>query len=351
MTPGLLEFYIANLFHSIYFSSKSWSPVLNQINELVEFFYKNRRESEKLFDVQMYQMFDFDYTILKYMRIARDFRIMEFGFLNAKDQFRIWGSNLLLRDDQVNVFASLAKIKEIVKFDKSLSPRALTLINHKLSKLSHFKHQDVQPEIFSSLLNVLPIMAKDKCCVSAILSLINLFSANPAFGSLRLKLLYQLWQVEPRCYNILEKNLLNDTELANQKIKLHYLSTKSYYIAKICQENASTYGANFLKTLTDLMNSSEEPYIITNSLSGILSLCSEGVIDIITTVKVLVPKFKSDQRLPIAQKFYELLSLAPTFHLESDDFMEFLKWCLSIMWKNLNDSDFSLTVKPCIIQR
>ena len=74
------------------------------------------------------------------------------------------------------------------------------------------------------------------------------------------------------------------------------------------------------------------------------------MIDIITTLKVLAPKFKTDQRLPIAQKFYELLSLAPTFHLESEDFGTFLKWCLSLMWKNVNDPDFAQIVKPCIIQ-
>ena len=90
-------------------------------------------------------------------------------------------------------FPSLDNIKTLVLLDKSLSPRALSLINHKLSKLSHFKHQNVQPLVFSSLLHLLPIMAKDKCCIGSVLSLINSFSSTPTFAALRLGLLYELW--------------------------------------------------------------------------------------------------------------------------------------------------------------
>ena len=67
-------------------------------------------------------------------------------------------------------------------------------------------------------------------------------------------------------------------------------------------------------------------------------------------MKVLAPKFKSEQRLPVAEKFYELVHLAPTFHIESDDFHTFLKWCLTMMWKNVNDCYFPQDVKPSIIR-
>ena len=42
---------------------------------------------------------------------------------------------------------------------------------------------------------------------------------------------------------------------------------------------------------------------------GITILCKEGVIDIMTTVKVLAPKFKTDARNGVSKKFYQLLSL------------------------------------------
>ena len=87
-------------------------------------------------------------------------------------------------------------------------------------------------------------------------------------------------KIEPRCYNILEKSLLSDVELPNQKLKSNYLSVQSQLMARICQDHASNYGANFLKQLTDLMNSSQDILLITvNALSGIIALCSEGVID------------------------------------------------------------------------
>ena len=87
-------------------------------------------------------------------------------------------------------------------------------------------------------------------------------------------------KIEPRCYNILEKSLLSDVELPNQKLKSNYLSVQSQLMARICQDHASNYGASFLKQLTDLMNSSQDILLITvNALSGIIALCSEGVID------------------------------------------------------------------------
>ena len=87
-------------------------------------------------------------------------------------------------------------------------------------------------------------------------------------------------KIEPRCYNILEKSLLSDVELPNQKLKSNYLSVQSQLMARICQDHAFNYGANFLKQLTDLMNSSQDILLITvNALSGIIALCAEGVID------------------------------------------------------------------------
>ena len=76
-------------------------------------------------------------------------------------------------------------------------------------------------------------------------------------------------KIEPRCYNILEKSLCSDVELPNQKLKSNYLSVQSQLMARICQDHASNYGANFLKQLTDLMNSSQDILLITvNALSG-----------------------------------------------------------------------------------
>ena len=168
--------------------------MLDQANELIELFYKNRHHSsQNVCEVGHSEKFDFDYQILKTRRIIQSMASEDFGFISSSDQFRIWGSKLLLHDDQETVIKSLDHIKTLVLLDKSLCPRALGLVNHKLSKLSHFKHQDVEPLVFSSLLHLLPVTAKDKCCIGSVLSLINLFSSAPAFAALRLGLLYELW--------------------------------------------------------------------------------------------------------------------------------------------------------------
>ena len=86
------------------------------------------------------------------------------------------------------------------------------------------------------------------------------------------------------------------------------------------------------------------------ALKGITILCQEGVIDIMTTVKVLAPKFKLDPRPGIARQFYQLLSVAPGFHIENEDFTEFLKANLTMMWKYSFDNSLNIETRSFILQ-
>ena len=68
-----------------------------------------------------------------------------------------------------------------------------------------------------------------------------------------------------------------------------------------------------------------------HNFKGITILCKEGVIDIMTTVKVLAPKFKTDVRNGVSKKFYQLLSLGSSMFF-------YPKFILILSWLNL---DFS----------
>ena len=105
-----------------------------------------------------------------------------------------------------------------------------------------------------------------------------------------------------------------------------------------------------LKLLNDLLNTSDNVTVLKLALKGITILCQEGVIDIITTLKVLGPRFKTDHRPQIAKKFYQILALAPTFQLENEDFVMFLKSNLTMLWKYAYDKCLDVKIKISVVE-
>ena len=99
--------------------------MLDQANELIELFYKNRRHHHSSSQNVCSEIggghsenFDFDYQILKSRRIIQAMTSEEFGFISSSDQFKIWGSKLLLHDDQETVIKSLGKNHALKKYDQ-----------------------------------------------------------------------------------------------------------------------------------------------------------------------------------------------------------------------------------------
>ena len=176
------------------------------------------------------------------------------------------------------------------------------------------------------------------------------FESNKGLVSLRLELLLKLWKAEPRTYIYLQRALEADFSPPNERIKINYMITKAHCIVKICQEKASNHGADLLKLLNSLLNSSDNVTVLKLSLKGILILCQEGVIDIMTTLKVLAPKFSYHPKAQVAQKFYQLLALAPTFQLDHEDFILFLKSNLTMLWKSAYDKTLHDLTRSAIVQ-
>ena len=228
----------------------------------------------------------------------------------------------------------------------------LTLVLYKLSFLSknwHSLHSASNPNnTLLQLLNILPQLALDRGCISSVVQIIQSLGAKPKLVALELNLFLALWKIESRCYpflqKALEKNYTDDTlSIISGEIAL----AKANVIKDICQEQAHQYGADLLRLLSDILNQccSEPSKELDNltqltfvsaantALEGIIILCKEGVIDIATTVKVLSPKLKRDHRPEICAKFTELLSIAPLFKLDTDEYRTFIRETLTYLWK------------------
>ena len=78
-------------------------------------------------------------------------------------------------------------------------------------------------------------------------------------------------------------------------------------------------GSDLLPVLSSLLNqctTSEGVTAASIALEGIYTLCSESVIDMRTTVKVLAPKCCRDTRVMVLVRYCRLLGLAPTFRIQ-----------------------------------
>ena len=211
------------------------------------------------------------------------------------------------------VSLTLKQMLQTVKLQPTIyASQVLTLILYRLSYMSQNRSSpslltDVDQASLSThllfeLLSSLPCLAIDRSCISSVLQVIQSLGSKQKLVPLKLKLLFELWKVENRCYpylqRALETNYTNEySSVTSREIAL----AKAKVIKEICQIQPHRYGADLLKLLSDLLNlvCSEvegdlhsDAYTIsvtiTNmALEGITTLCKEGVIDIATTVKVM----------------------------------------------------------------
>ena len=180
--------------------------------------------------------------------------------------------------------------------------QVLTLILYRLSYMSQKRSSQslltevdqtsLSTHLLFELLSSLPCLAIDRSCISSVLQLIQSLGSKPKLVPLKLKLLFELWKVENRCYPYLQRALETNytseySSIASGEIAL----AKAKVIKEICQTQPHRYGADLLKLLSDVLNlvCSElegdvhsDAYTIsvttTNmALEGITTLCQEGV--------------------------------------------------------------------------
>jgi hypothetical protein len=338
-----LGIFVSSLLQLMSHPSKLTTSMAVKGVKLIEVYYKQRQDDhqqEQLEQLEHYE-FGFDYNVAKAIRINNLSLDNSLKFMETQtEHFGLTASMFLLHDSPYIINKCLESFKILINKDKCSCPRVVTLIMHKLSVLpKKSKGQKIYESQFK-MLKMLPTLAQDKACVALVLSLINSLKVKKGLTSLRLRLLYDLWKVEPRCYLHLQRGLEEDFQAVNERQRLDYLMAKASIIRNICKDKADSYGADLLKPLSEMLNDSQNGVLVaTLAMEGITLLCKEGVIDIMTTVKVLAPKFKIETRIPVAKKFFKLLAVAATFQNEAEEFMMFIMSTLTLMWKKAADSN------------
>lgn len=241
-------------------------------------------------------------------------------------------------DDDVVVILAFELLLEMSRENPGiLSHAVLTIAMNKLSLGS------CSPTLRLFLLNSLPILGgADRGCIGFVLQLVNSLASRPGLKALRLRLLFELWQREPRVYVHLQQAL---EETAPESLKSDFLLSKAKTIRDVCAAGAGERGADLLPLLSGLLNNNTdetETAMALMSLEGISHLCKHGVIDVTTTVRVLSPKMWADPRKEVVAKFVDLLGIPPTFDIKSTSYQAFRKEVLAVLWSKVASAEPNL---------
>ena len=257
------------------------------------------------------------------------------------DLFPVFSAILLTANSHPITGQVLDLLVKTVHQNSEFATQVLTLIMYKLSSTRSESSLYSDPAVYKSLLEALPPLAVDKCCVSLVLQIIQSLGAKPGLVVMKIRLLYDLWLTEDRCYPYLQRALEQPSNDPGVSL------TKAQVIVEICGRNPGKHGADLLRLLSDLLNvcyaaeSGVDVSTAVLALKGIVILCQEGIIDISTTVKVLSPKLRRAQSPEVTVEYLELLSIGPTFEMNGAEYVAFLNESLEYLWQIVDTNQCS----------
>ncbi|KAK7082986.1 hypothetical protein SK128_010214 [Halocaridina rubra] len=212
--------------------------------------------------------------------------------------------------------------REVMK-KKSLSFEVFPMVLYRLGR-------EPDPTTRLTILYTLPSLAVNKLCVALVLKTLLALWASGSLRPLVLRLVYDLWTVEPRTYSYLSQ-LICDKSINTNEIQI----ARAYVVANICKAKPSQHGEELLPMLSRCLNECKGEDGLAQTLialDGLYELCFNKVIDLRTTWRVIAPKFVRDKRPEVAVKLCNLLSLIPALHVPSAEFEKFTENNLHLLW-------------------
>ncbi|XP_071541136.1 focadhesin-like isoform X1 [Panulirus ornatus] len=212
--------------------------------------------------------------------------------------------------------------REVMK-KKTLSLEVFPMLLYRLGR-------ETDPTTRLTILYTLPSLAVNKLCVALVLKTLLAFWSSGSLRPLVLRLVFDLWTVEPRTYSYLSQ-LIHDKSINTSEIQI----ARAFVVASVCKAKPSQHGAELLPLLSGFLNecrgeSGTAQTLI--ALDGIHDLCANQVIDLRTTWRVIAPKLVRDKRPGVTEKLCLLLGLVPELHVASNEYETFTSDSLSILW-------------------
>ncbi|CAG9764402.1 unnamed protein product [Ceutorhynchus assimilis] len=208
-------------------------------------------------------------------------------------------------DCKVKVLSIILKCSS---FHLEFLPNVFTLILYLLSNTQNSK-------LPFELLKALPPMVMINENLPKVITILQAISKHScALNSFALRLLYDTWKIENKCYSILESVALQSPSALTKDDILERNITRAYIFMKLSEKRPELYGKDLVGHLSRILNectTSDGVVPSALALEGIRHLCKAEVIDIVTTWATLSPKFKNDTRIRVVKSLCELVSEIP----------------------------------------
>ncbi|XP_042226964.1 focadhesin-like [Homarus americanus] len=212
--------------------------------------------------------------------------------------------------------------REVMK-KKVLSLEVFPIVLYRLGR-------ETDPTTRLTILYTLPSLAVNKLCVALVLKTLLAFWSSGSLRPLVLRLMYDLWTVEPRTYSYLSQ-LIHDKSINTNEIQI----ARTYVVSSVCRSKPSQHGEELLPLLSGFLNDCREQDGTAQTLialDGIYDLCTNQIIDLRTTWRVIAPKLVRDKRPGVTEKLCSLLGLVPVLHVTSTEYEKFTSDALTILW-------------------
>ncbi|CAL4104921.1 unnamed protein product [Meganyctiphanes norvegica] len=229
--------------------------------------------------------------------------------------------------------------REVMK-NKPLSLEVFPIMLYRLGR-----EQD--PSTRLTILYTLPSLAVNKLCIALVLKTLLALWSSGSLRPLVLRLMYELWTVEPRTYAYLSQ-LIHDKTINTTELQISRAFVRGVIIGYTCRLKVGSH-SNF-----PLARSSFEcqPWItsLNTARVGIQYMAGSSVIDLRTTWRVIAPKLVRDKRREVTVKLCKLLSLVPELQVSSPEYESFRKDSLSILWSWATSSHVPINVTEAAYQ-
>lgn len=223
--------------------------------------------------------------------------------------------------------------REVMK-QRSLALEVFPMVLYRLGR-------EPDPTTRLTILYTLPSLAVNKLCVGQVLKTLMALWSSGSLRPLVLRLVHDLWKVEPRTYSYLSR-FLHDKSIDTTELQI----ARAFVVTSVCKSKPTQHGEELLPLLSGFLNECHGEQGTAQTLialDGIYHLCANQVIDLRTTWRVVAPKLVRDKRPGVTEKLCALLALIPTLKVESVEYEKFTSDCLIILW-NWAASHRSLSV-------
>uniref|UniRef100_A0A0P4VWJ2 Uncharacterized protein n=1 Tax=Scylla olivacea TaxID=85551 RepID=A0A0P4VWJ2_SCYOL len=212
--------------------------------------------------------------------------------------------------------------KEVMK-QKCLGLEVFPMVLYRLGR-------EPDPTTRLTILYTLPSLAVNKLCVGQVLKTLLALWSSSSLRPLVLRLVHDLWRVEPRTYSYLSR-LLQDKSIDTTELQI----ARAFVVTSVCKAKPNQHGEELLPMLSGFLNECQGEQGTAQTLialDGIHHLCASQVIDLRTTWRVIAPKLVRDKRPGITEKLCALLALIPALKVESAEYQKFTSDCITILW-------------------